>query len=470
MPISEQFPVSGSWWIDLAVIVVTAMLLLFLARSTAHDILIGIGRALAGVLRASARALQLWSGQLLKSGRRASLVLIADHQARLAWREIGQLRVEVDRALKHFPDLNRTINEDIRRIELEYQHSPEMPDPPSAWGQLIERVAGIEQGADPALKETLAAIRTSIDRVGKELAHSHGREAQTANRTLDLLRPRWSRIDQNLERMGGDLARLESRLDRTDRGIRRFDTVRTERRALHSRLRSWLALNFIIGAALVAVAAVISLVNFHLVASPMKEVVGSTATIGPFFAAPLTAVVLVAAQFALAIIVSDSAGLTRLLGSINRLPSSTRHGLLGLAGLLLVLLAACEASLAFMRDSIYLEVDWLARELNEGISRGSPELRWVPSVAQMLMGFVLPLTIVTLVPAMESFFQTARIVVLLLAAWLLGLLGTLCRLLARLFSSAGHLLAYIYDLLIVLPLSLERRFRRREPALGGGEE
>ncbi|MDQ2069088.1 hypothetical protein [Natronospira bacteriovora] len=470
MPISEQFPVSGAWWIDIAVLIVVAMLLLFLARNTAHEILIGASRAIAAWLRVATRALQLWSRQLDRGARRATLILVADHQARLASREITALRAEVDRLLKHFPDISDALSEDIRQIERDYQEAPEMPPPPSTWGELVERVSSIEQGADPALKETLASIRTSIERVGKELAHEHGRQAQEANQTLTRLRPRWSRIERHLETLGDGLERLSGRLNRSDRSIRRFETVQNQRRSLTARLRSWLALHLFVGATLAGITVLVALVNYHLAASPLQEVVGSTATIGPFAAAALIAVVLVLAQLAMATLVADSAGLTRMIASISRLGSRARQGLLLVSSLLLVMLAASEASLALLRDSIHLEAEWLARELEDGISRGSPELRWVPSLAQMIMGFVLPLTFVVLIPAVESFFQTARIVLLLSGSWLAGMLTIVFRLLARLVSSTGHLLAYVYDLLIVIPLSLERRFRRREPSLGGGEE
>lgn len=465
MSFSDLFPLTGTWWIDLGLFVLVAITLLYLARTTAHEIFTGLARTLAGGLRVAQRALESWSRQLLRAADSATLLTLSEHQQRLGIRELTQLRQEIHTALQDFPKLRRNLVDRIEDIEQHYRAGPEIPTPPESWGELIERVAGIRQHADPALEDTLAAIQASIEGIGERLSEQYRERNASAGKRLDALRPNWERIGTTLTRLDDGMTALSSRIDSAIRRIRRFETLRNQRRTSLQRFRGWLALNFGVSTFLLGVGILIGLVNFHLTLIPLQETFGTTARMGPFPMSPVVALTLTAAQLGLALLISDTSGLTRLLPVADRLGPGRRRWLFSFSLLLLVLLAVTGAGLAFMRDSITIEAEWLARELQQGIATGEPGLRLVPSLAHMAMGFVLPLTFIALAPALESFFQTGRVAVLLLASLITAVTATGLRLLARLISSAGHLLAYGYDLLIVVPLSLEHRFRRREPSL-----
>lgn len=469
MSFGEIFPVSGYWWIDLATLVVVASILLYLARGTAHDILIGLTRSLASSLRLAQRALQRSADQLIRAADGAALLVVSEHQQRLAFRELTQLRSDIDRALSEFPSLRSRINVQVERVEDDYRNKPDQPVPPGSWGELVERVASIRAESDPALQHTLEAIQHSIEQVGRRLAEHYREDSHQAAQSLDQLRPTWNHLDTTLENIDTRVRELGERVDATMRRLRRFETVRNQRGTALHRFRGWLLLSFAVSGFLLVVGVVIGLVNFHLIHIPLAETFGANATTGPFATPPLIALTMTTAQVALALIIADTARLTHLVPATARMSKKGRRGLLIGTSLLLVLLAMTEAGLAFMRDTITLEAEWLARELEQGIITGQPEIRLVPSLAQMAMGFVLPLSFIALAPALESFFQTGRVAVLLVAGLLSRLTSTLLRLLARLISSAGHLGAYLYDLLIAVPLSLERRFRRREPNLGGDD-
>jgi|GEM_PF-2682417 len=467
MPVSEHLPISGSWWIDLIVILVAAMGLLYLARSTAHEIIAGASRSIAASLRVTSQAVNAWAQRLARNGRRSALLLVSEHQERLTTRELGQLRKEVRVGLKRYPALRDAVNENIEKIESEYQPGPKQPEPPTAWHELIKNVASIQENSDPVLRDTLESIRETIERASERLTNQHQIRIRGAERSLSRLEPHWSEAAEQLDALNRTLKTLQDRIDSTQKRIRRFETIHNQRHTRNARFHGWLSLNFLMGAFLLSVGVLIGMVNFHLIHLPLEEAVGRQATLGPFPTASLIAVTMTLAQIALAIVISDAARMSRLIGPIARLGKLQRRLTLGLASVLLVVLALSEASLAFLRDTIHLEAEWLSRELEQGVATGDPDIRWVPSLAQMGMGFVLPLTFVALVPAVESFFQTSRVAVLLFLALLLNMAAITLRIIGRLVSSAGQLINYIYDLLIIIPLSLERRFRRREPGLDG---
>ncbi|MEA5445585.1 hypothetical protein VCB98_07115 [Gammaproteobacteria bacterium AB-CW1] len=470
MSLDDRFPVSGNFWIDLLVLVVAAIGLLYLARSTAHEILLGLTRALTSTLRVAHRAMAVWGTQLRRGGQSALYQLVGEHQRRLTSRELEHLRNHVHGALKEAPALKEAIEGNIAQLERDYEAGPALPEPPAAWGELVEKITAVQDKADSSLRDTLDALRVSVEKSCQQLTGQHDRHSRQAQHHLGRLQPVWQQARDSLEGLEKRLANLDERLVATNRRIRRFETLQAQRNTQTSRFRAWLALNLGISGFLLLVGAMITLVNYHLLATPLQEAFGTQANIGPFQAAPFTAIAVTAAQMGLALLISDTARITRLLLPISRMSALSRRVLLGIASVALILLALTEAGLAFTRDTIALESEWLRRELEQGIATGSPDLRIVPAMAQMVMGFILPFAFIALVPALESFFQTARVALLLSAAFLIGTLATLTRLLARLISSAGHLLVYIYDLIIVVPLSLERRFRRREPGLGGGEE
>jgi hypothetical protein len=426
-------------------------------------------RSLASGLRLAQRALRQSAEQLIRAADNAALLVVSEHQQRLAFRELTQLRSDIDRALGEFPSVRSRLGTQVERVEDDYRNKPEQPVPPASWGELVERVASIRAESDPALQHTLEAIQHSIEQVGRRLAEHYREDSHQAAQSLDQLRPTWNRVDSTLETLETRLRELGERVDATTRRLRRFETVRNQRGRALRRFRGWLILNFSVSGFLLLVGALIGLVNFHLIHIPLAETFGSNATTGPFSTPPLVALTMTTAQLALALIIADTARLTHLVPATARMSKGGRRGLLAGASLLLVLLAVTEAGLAFMRDTITLEAEWLARELEQGIITGQPAIRLVPSLAQMAMGFVLPLSFIALAPALESFFQTGRVALLLVAGGLSRITSMLLRLLARLISSAGHLAAYLYDLLIAVPLSLERRFRRREPALGGDD-
>jgi hypothetical protein len=149
-----------------------------------------------------------------------------------------------------------------------------------------------------------------------------------------------------------------------------------------------------------------------------------------------------------------------------------RKRLMWLAFGLLVTLAGIEAALALMRDMLIADKAALLQSLSS-VQQHQPTDGWlakIPTAGQMLLGFILPFALAFIAIPLESFVASARTVggaalVMLArgAAFALRLVGNLVRGLARVVVT-------FYDVVIVLPLLVERLIAKKKPAIDVDDE
>ena len=132
---------------------------------------------------------------------------------------------------------------------------------------------------------------------------------------------------------------------------------------------------------------------------------------------------------------------------------------------MLTVLAGVESSLAFMRDRIAADMEALRQSL-AGIEPGTVAASAIPTIGQMVMGFMLPFILTFVAIPFESFVFSSRTLLGVLAAWSLRMLAFVLRLAGDLGYYAGRMVINIYDLVIFPGLWLEgtvgRRFSRTQ--------
>ena len=123
-------------------------------------------------------------------------------------------------------------------------------------------------------------------------------------------------------------------------------------------------------------------------------------------------------------------------------------------------LACVEASLAYMRDLLAADREALTQQL-AGVEVAQAQLRWIPSIGQMVMGFMLPFALTFVAIPLESFIQSSRVVFgATLGVVLWGGAGTL-RALGGFFEQVGGVFVHVYDFAIVVPLRVEQAVAKR---------
>ena len=78
--------------------------------------------------------------------------------------------------------------------------------------------------------------------------------------------------------------------------------------------------------------------------------------------------------------------------------------------IILLILAGVESALAFIRDRIAADMQALRQALSS-VDTAQPTTRWIPTVGQMVMGFILPFALAFVAIPLESFVHSSRAVV-----------------------------------------------------------
>jgi hypothetical protein len=121
---------------------------------------------------------------------------------------------------------------------------------------------------------------------------------------------------------------------------------------------------------------------------------------------------------------------------------------------LLAILAGVESALAFMRDRIAHDMEALRQTL-AGAEQVALNPSMIPTVGQMVMGFILPFALAFVAIPLEMFVSSSRTVLGGLMAWLLRMFAFLLRLMGLVGFYAGRLIVNIYDLVIFPAIWLE---------------
>jgi hypothetical protein len=148
-----------------------------------------------------------------------------------------------------------------------------------------------------------------------------------------------------------------------------------------------------------------------------------------------------------------------------------RHRMIIITLTLLAVLAGVESALAFMRDRIAHDMEVLRQTL-AGAEQGGLTPSIIPTVGQMVLGFILPFALAFVAIPLETFVNASRTVLGAGAAWLLRMLAFLLRLLGNIGFYTGRFIVNLYDLAIFPTIWLEgiiMASRGKKMALPNGE-
>ena len=92
------------------------------------------------------------------------------------------------------------------------------------------------------------------------------------------------------------------------------------------------------------------------------------------------------------------------------------------------------------------------------------QFRWIPSLGQMIMGFILPFALAFVAIPLESFIHSLRTLLGVLAVAVIHAIAFVARLIGGLAREGSKILISLYDLFIMLPLGIETLISRHRPA------
>jgi hypothetical protein len=126
----------------------------------------------------------------------------------------------------------------------------------------------------------------------------------------------------------------------------------------------------------------------------------------------------------------------------------------------LLTFAGVESSLAYIRDIIAARNEAFTQALLGGEAMAQMSHSVVATVAQMVMGFILPFVLAFAIIPLESFIHSSRAVIGYAFEFALRVIAFLLRLIGNAFYYLGSILISVYDIIAFPAMLLE--------SMGGG--
>jgi hypothetical protein len=242
-----------------------------------------------------------------------------------------------------------------------------------------------------------------------------------------------------------------------------YETVRAHSDTAERQLSSSSLTQFFTSGLVLGVFVIGAIINFNLVALPMSEMVGGASYIGAFKTSDVAGMFIVCLEVVVGIFIMDALRFTRLFSVIGCLDDKKRMGFFWILLAMLTILAGVESSLAFMRDRIASDMEALRQSL-AGIEPTAVAASKIPTIGQMILGFILPFILTTVAMPFETFISSSRTVLGMAGCWTLRAIAFFLRLTGNLGYYLGRLVVNVYDLVIFPALWLEALIFKRMAA------
>lgn len=443
-----------------AALLLLTMALMYLGRSVAHAAIRAFGDLIRSVLRASCAGLISAQESLLRRNREVLLEMGRESMERLLEREFHRVNEVVSRDLSGYPAIHRQLADQIARIDEDYRASTEVPPEPPQWTRAVEAVSSIPSTGDPVVSRILADIRRTLAGAHQGAMREYRRASSKRHSLLGRMLPFWRKLNQTLEHVHGTIAGLQERSRVIDRHMDRYGEILAKTDRAARTLSASATTHFVSSALVLLIVLLGGFVNFHLIALPMSEMVGATSYVGSIRTSDIAALVVILMEVAMGLFLMESLHITRLFPVIGTMDDRMRRRMVWTSLGILLVLAGVEASLAYMRDLLAADREALTQSL-AGVEVHT-QLRWIPSIGQMVMGFILPFALSFAAIPLESFIQSSRIVGGSLIALVLRGAAALLELAAGFVGKISGMMIHLYDFAIVLPLRLEQELTQRQ--------
>jgi hypothetical protein len=450
---------------------VLVVLVLYLARSSAHKVIATLFEALTEAVSLAAQSCSRAEDNLSRRNREVLLAAGQEAKERIIEREFDRVADSVHRDLAGYPGLQRKLSDAIKNIEQDHQHAVDVPPDPPGWIKAVDAVAKMDNRHDSMIGDILADIHKSLIKAHESAMQDYRKASRERHRLLGRMMPQWRRILQTLNRVRKNIDSLLDRSRSIDRHMQQYEEIaRGTDRAL-AVLSSSSLVQFFVSALVLGIAVGGAAINFSLIARPMAEMVGGTTFVGGFRTADIAALVIIMVEISMGLFLMESLRITRLFPVIGALPDKLRVRMIWTTFAILLMLASVEAGLAYMREILMQDELATTALLRGGDTIAASEYIWITTAAQMGMGFTLPFALVFVALPLETFVHSLRTVIGLCGIGLLRFGRLLLLLLAGLATHAGLAFTRIYDIPIFMPLWIENiwlkpRTAARESALG----
>jgi len=447
-----------------------AMLFLYAARKPMHGVIHSVCTLLSQAMRFIARWLFLCADNLKLRNQSVLLAHGQESQVAVIEREFERVGNMVRKDMQEFPALQRRMMEETTRIEEDYRKCGEIPPPPPEWVSALQSVAKIKTGGDIPRK-LLEDINKSIQKIHDQTVAEFRRSYEERHKILQAMQPSWRSVEKMAGEMDKKMLTLQTDAKQIDGHMGKLQDIKArDNKAEHA-----LTVSGFVQLAISSLVMVIALggafINYKLIALPMSEMVGASDYItNSLKTSDVAALVIILMEASMGLFLLESLRITQLFPRIASMDDRMRQRLMFASLIFLIILAAIESSLALMRDILVSDKVSLMRDLASAAPPASDGLLTsIPMIGQMIMGFVLPFALAFVAIPLESAVYSMRTVLGVFLVQAMRGLGFSLRFTGLLLKRLPKVLELTYDVLIVVPLMIERWvIGMRAGSLGGG--
>lgn len=446
---------SDSAALSLAIWLVIIIALLYAGRSHAHHLLESTGRVIYRALRLASASVRQLESRLETRNRDVLLAQGREHTEKAIEREFSRVNSIVERNLHQYPALHRKLADSLQKIEEDYYQAVDETPLPPAWSEMVETISSLPTTGDPAVTKILDNIQEAVENAHQQTLKAYQKNCRERQRILSAMQPEWHSLNTTMKQVQQTVTGLEERSKVIDRHMADYESMRQGEDKAVNTLTASSFTQFFIASLVLTIAVFGGIINFHLIALPMSEMVGGASYIGDVRTSDIAALVIIMVEITMGLFLLEALQITRLFPLIGSLDDRMRKFMAVAAFVILVIFASIEASLAYMRDLLALDREALQQSL-AGTAVAEAEFRWIPSVGQLVLGFILPFALAFVGIPLESFIHSLRTVVGLIALWCLRTLRLGLRLAGGIAHHLSQVLVSLYDLFIMIPLAIER--------------
>ena len=454
MTFANMLNITSSPALSILIWIILFLLALYFARRPFHRAVMSFSKIIHNAMRFTAASVLSAEKRLVKRNREVMMAAGLEAAERIVEREFDRIGAAVTRDLEGYPNVHRQVSELVTKLDEDYTSSADVPPSLPNWMPIIESIAKIKHTGDSMVANMLTEINRSLTEQHKKAIEDYRNSTASRHSILNKMMPFWRKIEKSLDGIAASITSIKKRSKTVDHYMDEYEKIRSGSDKAARALSTSAMTQFAIAGLVLLIAIGGAIINFNLIALPMSEMVGGASYIGPYKTSDVAGLVIILVELTMGLFLMESLRITRLFPIIGAMDDKMRHRMIIITFTLLAILAGVESALAFMRDRIAHDMEALRQTL-AGAEQAALTTSIIPTVGQMVMGFILPFALAFVAIPLEMFVSSSRTVLGGLMAWLLRMFAFLLRLLGNMGFYAGRFIVNVYDLAIFPTIWLE---------------
>ena len=454
MTFANMLSITPSPFLSVMIWIVLLLAALYFARRPFHRAVGSFSKIIRNAMRLTSASVLLAEKRLSQRNREVLFAAGTENAERIVEREFDRISTAVLRDLESYPNLHRQLSETTTKLDEDYNKSADVPPSLPNWIPIIESIAKVEHTGDTMVANMLGEINRSLEDQHKTAIEEYRNSTASRHQILNKMLPAWRKLQRTLDDIGKSIFKLNDRAKSIDRYMDEYEDIRQQTDKAARMLSSSSMTQFFIAGLVLLIAFGGAIINFNLIALPMSEMVGGASYIGPYKTSDVAGLVIILIELTMGLFLMESLRITRLFPIIGSMDDKMRRRMIWITLSMLAILAGVESALAFMRDRIAGDMEALRQTL-AGVEQEGVASSMIPTIGQMVMGFILPFALAFVAIPLESFIAASRTVLGVLAAGFLRIMAFVLRLLGNVGYYSGRFIVNMYDLVIFPTIWLE---------------